>query len=93
MARRVGMGGRTGFGVTARWGRRVARCLGVEVSSTGIVVYGTELVKASPLWVWLELEDRWAAFSILSRGMPKPTAVAIEDRIVRTIARGARVPD
>jgi hypothetical protein len=26
------------------------------VSSTGIVLHGTELVRASPLWVWLELE-------------------------------------
>jgi D-alanyl-D-alanine carboxypeptidase/D-alanyl-D-alanine-endopeptidase (penicillin-binding protein 4) len=50
-------------------------------------------VSALSGWVWLDLEDRWAAFSILSRGMPKSTAVAIEDRIVRAIARGARVPD
>jgi|SRR5687768_2655202 len=56
MARRVGMRGRTDFRVTARWGRRVARCRGIEVSSTGIVVHATELVMASPLWVWLELE-------------------------------------
>jgi D-alanyl-D-alanine carboxypeptidase/D-alanyl-D-alanine-endopeptidase (penicillin-binding protein 4) len=44
-------------------------------------------------WVWLDLEDRWVAFSILSRGMSKTAAVGIEDRIVRAIAAGARVPD
>ncbi|MEX2273981.1 MAG: D-alanyl-D-alanine carboxypeptidase [Actinomycetota bacterium] len=44
-------------------------------------------------WVWLEQEDRWATFSILSRGMRKDTASGIEDRIVRAITGGARVPD
>lgn len=40
-------------------------------------------------WVWLERTRTWAEFSILSSGMPKSRAVAIEDRIVRIIARAA----
>jgi serine-type D-Ala-D-Ala carboxypeptidase/endopeptidase (penicillin-binding protein 4) len=41
-------------------------------------------------WVWLKRRDEWAAFSILSAGMPKYRAAAMEDRIVRTIAERAR---
>ena len=40
-------------------------------------------------WVWLEREDRWGEFSILSRGMSKSQAVAIENRIVRIVANRA----
>ena len=36
-------------------------------------------------WVWLKQENRWAAFSIISRGMPKTTASGIEDAIVTTL--------
>ncbi|HVF53966.1 MAG TPA: D-alanyl-D-alanine carboxypeptidase [Actinomycetota bacterium] len=40
-------------------------------------------------YVWLEKTESWAEFSILSGGLPKYTAVDIEDRIVRTLARFA----
>jgi D-alanyl-D-alanine carboxypeptidase len=41
-------------------------------------------------WVWLERRDTWAEFSILSRGMSKPTASDLEDRVVRVLQRQAR---
>jgi len=41
-------------------------------------------------WVWLDRANRWAAFSIMSRGMSKDTAAGIEDRIVRILFRSAR---
>lgn len=41
-------------------------------------------------WVWLERARRWAAFSIMSRGMTKSTAADLEDRIVRILASSAR---
>jgi hypothetical protein len=41
--------------------------------------------------VWLEQEAAWAEFSIMSRGMSKADAVAIEDRIVRILAHRASV--
>jgi D-alanyl-D-alanine carboxypeptidase/D-alanyl-D-alanine-endopeptidase (penicillin-binding protein 4) len=37
-------------------------------------------------WVWLEREDRWVEFSILSTGMSKSTAVRIEDKVVHVLA-------
>ena len=40
-------------------------------------------------WVWLERAETWAAFSILSRGMLKPVASDLEDRIVRLIQNRA----
>jgi hypothetical protein len=40
--------------------------------------------------VWLAQEGGWAEFSIMSRGMSKSSAVAIEDRIVRILANRAR---
>ena len=40
-------------------------------------------------WVWLRREKAWATFSILSSGMPKYTAAAIEDCIVRVLHRAA----
>jgi D-alanyl-D-alanine carboxypeptidase len=40
-------------------------------------------------WVWLEQEGAWGEFSIMSRGMSKGDAVAIEDRIVRILANRA----
>jgi serine-type D-Ala-D-Ala carboxypeptidase/endopeptidase (penicillin-binding protein 4) len=43
-------------------------------------------------WVWLERESRWGQFSILSRGMSKSRAVAIEDRIVRIVSNRASAP-
>lgn len=41
-------------------------------------------------WVWLRRRSTWAEFAILSRGMPKSTAVSIENRIVRIVSRYAR---
>jgi D-alanyl-D-alanine carboxypeptidase/D-alanyl-D-alanine-endopeptidase (penicillin-binding protein 4) len=41
-------------------------------------------------WVWLERVDTWAAFSIMSRGLTKDKAAAIEDRIVRVLEARAR---
>jgi serine-type D-Ala-D-Ala carboxypeptidase/endopeptidase (penicillin-binding protein 4) len=41
-------------------------------------------------WVWLRRRSTWAEFAILSRGMPKATAVSRENRIVRIITRFAR---
>jgi D-alanyl-D-alanine carboxypeptidase/D-alanyl-D-alanine-endopeptidase (penicillin-binding protein 4) len=40
-------------------------------------------------WVWLERTGSWAEFSILSSGMPKSQAAAVEDRVVRILARSA----
>jgi hypothetical protein len=36
--------------------------------------------------VWEERLHRWAEFSVISRGLPKGRAVALEDRLVRIIA-------
>lgn len=46
-------------------------------------------VSALSGWVWLERTQAWAEFSILSSGMPKSRAAAIEDRIVRIVSRAA----
>lgn len=56
MRRQVGLRARTDFRVTARWGSRAARCRGIEVSPTGIVIDGGLPLYGGPLWVWLELE-------------------------------------
>jgi D-alanyl-D-alanine carboxypeptidase/D-alanyl-D-alanine-endopeptidase (penicillin-binding protein 4) len=49
------------------------------------------LVEVSALsgWVWLEREDAWAAFSILSSGMSTSQAKSVENRIVRVVAANA----
>ena len=49
------------------------------------------LIDASALsgWVWLEREDAWAAFSILSSGMDEDRAKSIENKIVRVVAANA----
>jgi D-alanyl-D-alanine carboxypeptidase/D-alanyl-D-alanine-endopeptidase (penicillin-binding protein 4) len=46
-------------------------------------------VSALSGWVWLDEDDGWAEFSILS-SLPKWKAVDIEDGIVRTLAEHAR---
>lgn len=46
-------------------------------------------VSALSGWIWLREEKAWATFSILSSGMPKYTAAAIEDRIVNVLHRAA----
>jgi D-alanyl-D-alanine carboxypeptidase len=43
-------------------------------------------------WVWMTKESAWGEFSIMSRGMSKSDAVAIEDRIVRIVANRASLP-
>jgi len=52
---------------------------------------GTLLKQISALsgWVWLQRTRRWAEFSILSRGLSKPKAVAVEDELVSVIAKDA----
>lgn len=49
------------------------------------------LIEVSALsgWVWLEREDAWAAFSILSSRMGTDLAKSIENRIVRVVAANA----
>jgi serine-type D-Ala-D-Ala carboxypeptidase/endopeptidase (penicillin-binding protein 4) len=49
-----------------------------------------EEVSALSGWVWLEQTETWGQFSILSQGMSKPQASAIEDRIVRIVAHRAQ---
>jgi serine-type D-Ala-D-Ala carboxypeptidase/endopeptidase (penicillin-binding protein 4) len=62
------------------------RLIGVKVrAKTGTLTQ----ISALSGWVWLEKEGRWGEFSIMSRGMSKATAVAIEDRIVRIVANRA----
>ncbi|HWO71502.1 MAG TPA: D-alanyl-D-alanine carboxypeptidase, partial [Actinomycetota bacterium] len=63
------------------------RLAGVEVRAKTGTLSG---VSALSGWVWLERGGDWAAFSILSEGLPKATAVRIEDAIVRAAAAGAR---
>jgi D-alanyl-D-alanine carboxypeptidase len=49
-----------------------------------------EEVSALSGWVWLEQTETWGAFSILSQGMSKSEASAIEDRVVRIVAHRAQ---
>lgn len=46
-------------------------------------------VSALSGWVWLEREDAWAAFSILSSGIDEDHAKSIENKIVRVVAANA----
>jgi D-alanyl-D-alanine carboxypeptidase/D-alanyl-D-alanine-endopeptidase (penicillin-binding protein 4) len=48
-----------------------------------------EEVSALSGWVWLEKVGTWGQFSVLSQGMSKTEASAIEDRIVRIVAHRA----
>ena len=51
---------------------------------------GTLLAGVSALSGWLRLRSRrWAAFSILSRGLAKSRAVGVEDRLVALFARAS----
>jgi D-alanyl-D-alanine carboxypeptidase/D-alanyl-D-alanine-endopeptidase (penicillin-binding protein 4) len=62
------------------------RLVGVKVrAKTGTLID----ISALSGWVWLAQEGRWGEFSIMSRGMSKSDAVAIEDRIVRIVANRA----
>jgi D-alanyl-D-alanine carboxypeptidase/D-alanyl-D-alanine-endopeptidase (penicillin-binding protein 4) len=55
-------------------------------AKTGTLDY----VSALSGWVWLRRRSDWAEFSILSGGLTKTRAMAIEGDIVRTIARSGR---
>ena len=48
-----------------------------------------EEVSALSGWVWLAKPGTWGQFSILSQGMSKSEAIAIEDRVVRIVANRA----
>ncbi|HEX4941505.1 MAG TPA: D-alanyl-D-alanine carboxypeptidase [Actinomycetota bacterium] len=62
------------------------RLIGVKVrAKTGTLIS----ISALSGWVWLEGEGTWGEFSIMSRGMSKSAAIAIEDRIVRIAANRA----
>jgi D-alanyl-D-alanine carboxypeptidase len=62
------------------------RLVGVKVrAKTGTLVD----ISALSGWVWITKESAWGEFSIMSRGMSKSDAVAIEDHIVRIVANRA----
>jgi D-alanyl-D-alanine carboxypeptidase len=62
------------------------RLRGVRVrAKTGTL----EEISALSGWVWIDQAGTWGEFSIMSRGMDKSDAVAIEDRIVRIVANRA----
>lgn len=89
-----------GVGEGEPWGRELrqslpapgqgtleARLHGVRVrAKTGTLTS----ISALAGWVWLERSETWAEFAVLSSGMSKTEAVAIEDAIVRTLAEDAR---
>ena len=71
---------------TGGQGTLARRLVGVKVrAKTGTLID----ISALSGWVWLEQEAAWGEFSIMSRGMSKSEAVAIEDRIVRILANRA----
>jgi D-alanyl-D-alanine carboxypeptidase len=49
-------------------------------------------VSALSGWVWLDREDAWAEFSILSGGISKRRSVAIENAIVQVVNANAAPP-
>jgi serine-type D-Ala-D-Ala carboxypeptidase/endopeptidase (penicillin-binding protein 4) len=72
---------------SAGQGTLAGRLLGLRIrAKTGTLL---QQVSALSGWVWLQSSHRWAEFSILSRGLPKPQAVALEDRLVAIIANDA----
>jgi protein MpaA len=66
-------------------GTLAGRLLGVRMRAKT----GTLLRQVSALsgWVWLQRSRRRAEFSILSRGLAKPQAIALEDELVSIVAR------
>ena len=82
---------RSPWGVTLRStlpaageGTLAGRLAGVDVrAKTGTLLGG---ISALSGWVRLEAGRRWAAFSILSSGLSKAGAVALEDALVRIVA-------
>ncbi len=71
---------------TGGQGTLAGRLVGVQVRAKTGTLIG---ISALSGWVWLEQEAAWGEFSIMSRGMSKSQAVAIEDRIVRIVANRA----
>jgi serine-type D-Ala-D-Ala carboxypeptidase/endopeptidase (penicillin-binding protein 4) len=68
-------------------GTLAGRLAGVPVrAKTGTLIHG---VSALSGWVRLERSGRWAEFSILSSGLAKERAVAVEDTVVSMISRRA----
>lgn len=62
------------------------RLAGIKVrAKTGTLIE----VSALSGWVWLQKAGAWAEFSIMSQGMSKSDAMAIEDRIVRIVSTRA----
>ena len=72
---------------SAGQGTLAGRLIGLRIRAKT----GTLLKRVSALsgWVWLQRSRRWAEFSILSRGLPKPRAVALEDELMWIIAKHA----
>ena len=71
---------------TGGQGTLQGRLVGVKVrAKTGTLID----ISALSGWVWLEQEEAWGEFSIMSRGMSKSEAAAIEDRIVRIVTNRA----
>ena len=71
---------------TGNHGTLEDRLRGVRVrAKTGTL----EEISALSGWVWIDRAGTWGEFSIMSRGMDKSDAVAIEDRIVRIVANRA----
>jgi D-alanyl-D-alanine carboxypeptidase/D-alanyl-D-alanine-endopeptidase (penicillin-binding protein 4) len=70
---------------TAGEGTLAGRLAGLRVrAKTGTLL---QQVSALSGWVWLQRSRRWATFSILSRGLAKPQAVALEDALVSIVGR------
>jgi len=67
-------------------GTLIHRLKGVRVrAKTGTL----DMISALSGWVWLEKEDTWGQFSIVSRGLDKDRAIRIEDAIARTVQNNA----
>jgi protein MpaA len=65
-------------------GTLAGRLRGLRVrAKTGTLL---EQVSALSGWVWLRRSHRWAEFAILSRGLSKAQAVALEDQLVTLLA-------
>jgi D-alanyl-D-alanine carboxypeptidase len=62
------------------------RLSGVRVRAKTGTLIGSSALSG---FVWLDRADRWAEFSILSSDMDKTKAVAMENSIVRIVARAA----
>ncbi len=94
MVRLLGVADRSAWGPALRStlpapgeGTLAGRLAGLRVrAKTGTLLQG---VSALSGWVWLERSGRWAEFSILSKGLTKDEAEAVEDAVVRIVSGGA----